>query len=31
MNEKINALLHKKAADIIKRKNDIVESYIEAI
>jgi hypothetical protein len=30
MNEKINALLYKKAADIIKRKNDIVESYIEA-
>jgi hypothetical protein len=30
MNEKINALLYKKASDIIKRKNDIVESYIEA-
>ena len=30
MNEKVNALLHKKAVDLIKRKNDIVESYIEA-
>ncbi len=30
MNEKLNAVILKKAADIIKNKNAIIESYIEA-